>query len=358
MTEVVHVITGLGTGGAERMLVQLSIALRARGISQHVVVLTGQDALAYDLRAAGMDLTILGASSLASFPAAMLALVHLVGRKRPRIIQGWMYHGNLAATICHYLCRGRRDRKLFWNLRASNMDDKRYGRLIWWSSLLSRSADIVVANSEAGLAFHRERGFRPKRVVVIDNGINTEKFCPAPAIREKVRAELGIPEDAVVVINVARVDPMKDHANFLAAMAQVPEVFGIMVGDGTQELSAPPNVRALGLQRDSERLLAAADIVASTSAFGEGFSNVIAEGMSAGLVPVATDVGDAWRIIGDIGWIVAPGDSAAFARAIGEVAALPASERRRRGMVARERIIAKFTLAQAADAFAKLYAPG
>ena len=95
--------------------------------------------------------------------------------------------------------------------------------------------------------------------------------------------------------------------------------------------------------------------VASTSAFGEGFSNVIAEGMSVGLVPVATDVGDARRIVGDAGSIVAPRDPQAFAIALQEVAALPDAERRRRGLVARERIGANFTLERTADAFAQLY---
>ena len=356
MTDVVHVITGLGTGGAETMLLQLAGTLQARGISQHVVSLTSQDALAADFRAAGISLSVLGASSIGSSPAAMLALMRSMNQIRPRIVQGWMYHGNLAASLCHYICRGRKDRKLFWNLRASNMDDERYGRMIRFSGLVSRSVDVVVANSEAGLTFHRDRGYRPKRFVVIDNGINTDKFRPNPAIREQVRAELGIAGPTIVVIHVARVDPMKDHANFLAAMARVPSVAGIMVGNGTQDLAAPPNVRALGLRRDTARLVAAADIVASTSAFGEGFSNVIAEGMSAGLVPVATDVGDARRIVGDAGWIVAPGDPAAFAGAIGEVAALSEAERRRRGLAARERIVANFTLAQATDAFARLYA--
>ncbi len=103
-------------------------------------------------------------------------------------------------------------------------------------------------------------------------------------------------------------------------------------------------------------LYAAADIVASTSAFGEGFSNVIAEGMSAGLVPVATDVGDARRIVGDAGTVVAPGDAQAFAAALRDIAALAAAERSRRGLAARQRIIANFTLAKAVDAFARLYA--
>ena len=173
-----------------------------------------------------------------------------------------------------------------------------------------------------------------------------------------MRAELGIANDAVVVLHVARVDAMKDHGNFLAAMAQLPQAIGVMVGAGTPDLAAPPNVRALGARRDIARLYAAGDIVASSSAFGEGFSNVIAEGMSAGLVPVATDVGDARRIVGDSGWVVPPREAQALAAAIGEAAALPAPERASRGLAARARIATNFTLTKAAEDFARLYAEG
>ena len=91
-----------------------------------------------------------------------------------------------------------------------------------------------------------------------------------------------------------------------------------------------------------QRLYAAADVVASTSAFGEGFSNAIAEGMSAGLIPVATDVGDARRIVGDTGFVVPPRNPGAFAEAIGAVAAMPKAERSRKGALARERILVAF----------------
>ena len=355
MIDAMHVISGLGAGGAETMLVQLSGGLRARGLSQHVVSLSSHDALAADLRATGVGLTVLDTGSLVSLAGAVAALARCVTGLRPRILQGWMYHGNIAATFAHYLCPGRRDRRLLWNLRASNMDARRYGAVIRLGGLLSRLPEVVIANSEMGVAFHREHGFRPRRFMVIDNGIDTEKFRPDAAARKRLRRELGIADEAAVVIHVARVDPMKDHAGFLAAMAQVPSLTGVMVGEGTKDLAALPNVRALGMRRDTGALYAAADIVASTSAFGEGFSNVIAEGMSVGLVPVATDVGDAGRIVGDAGLIVAPQDPQAFAAALGEIATLPAHERRRRGLAARERIVANFTLDRAVDAFARLY---
>ena len=355
MTDIVHIISGLGTGGAETMLVQMSVSLRARGFYQHVIGLSTHDRLAADLKANDIDVTVLGARSLASLPGVMTSLVRTVNRLQPRIIQGWMYHGNLAASFSHFMCRGKQDRELFWNIRASNMDDTRYGQLLWLSGLLSRGVDLVVANSEAGAVFHRERGFRPKRMLVISNGINTEKFRPNAQARSQIRAELGIPEGALATIHLARVDPMKDHGSFLAAMEKLPAVVGIMAGAGTEYLPARPNVHALGLRRDTGDLLAAADIVVSTSAFGEGFSNVIAEGMSSGLVPVATEVGDARHIVGDTGRVVAPGDPAAIVQAISEIAELPADRRRQLGLAARDRILTNFTLARVTDAFADLY---
>jgi glycosyltransferase involved in cell wall biosynthesis len=204
-----------------------------------------------------------------------------------------MYHGNLMAALAHRLARGRSDRRLLWNLRASNMDLIRYSRVIRLGSALSAWPDVVIANSRAGALFHASQGFCARRTEIIANGIDTQKFRPDVAARSALRAELGIDTGTVVVMNAARVDPMKDHATFLKAMADVPGIVGIMAGARTETLSAPPNVRAFGLRRDIERLYAMADIVISTSAFGEGFSNAIAEGMGAGLTPIATDVGDA-----------------------------------------------------------------
>ena len=129
-----------------------------------------------------------------------------------------------------------------------------------------------------------------------------------------------------------------------------------MVGNGTEQLNMPANAKALGQRGDVARLLAASDIVVSSSAFGEGFSNSVAEGMSTGLVPVATDVGDARRIVGDTGTVVPPRDANALARALAAVAVMPSDERRKKGLMARDRIASQFSLGLALDRYFKLYA--
>jgi glycosyltransferase involved in cell wall biosynthesis len=353
---IIHVITGLGIGGAEAMLVQVAGALNARGIPQHVVCLVGRGENAKRLEDQGVQVSSLDMHGFYNSLFALFKLCLIVARVRPSTIQGWMYHGNLMAALAHRLSPGQAHRKLYWGLRASNMDDLRYGWINKLCARISHWPNIVIANSQAGALSHEKIGYRPRRIEIIANGIDTRRFHPDNVLRTKMRAELGIASNAVVAIHVARVDPMKDHAIFLAAMKNKSSVVGLLVGAGTQNLTVPPNVHALGVRNDVERLYPAADIVVSSSAFGEGFSNVIAEGMSAGLRPVVTDVGDARVIVGDTGRLVPPGDVAALAEAIDAEAVASPEERSSRGLRARARIQENFSIAKAIDAFANLYA--
>jgi glycosyltransferase involved in cell wall biosynthesis len=355
LTSVLHVISGLDTGGAEMSLVQLTCALQQRGLPQHVVSLGGEGAYGAAIKSGGVALTTLNLTFKAQAPAALFRLMQLMHRYRPQVIQGWMYHGNLLAALAHRTAGGRSIRRLLWNLRASNMDAERYGRLIRWSATFSGWPDVVVSNSKAGLDFHMVSGYRPRQTIVIANGIDTGRFLPDASARAALRAELAIPEDAVVVIHAARVDPMKDHATLFQTMEKIPNAVGIMAGYRTDTLKAPANLRALGLRHDLQRLYAAADIVVSTSAFGEGFSNAVAEGMSTGLIPVSTDVGDARSIVGDTGHVVPARDPAAMADVISRVMALSAADRLAQGLRARARISEHFSMAAAVDQYERLY---
>lgn len=352
---VLNVITGLGVGGAEATLVRLATAAHARGMPQYVVSLSGRGHYADVLEDNGIQVTPLGITSLAKVPWALGRLAAIVNRWSPKVIHGWMYHGNVMAALAHRMARRSDSRKLLWNLRASNMDEERYGSIQRWGARLSAWPDLIIANSESGAAFHKARGYRPRRMAVIYNGTDTARFQPNPAIRASQREQLGIPADALVAIHVARVDPMKDHQTFLQAMAALPNVRGILVGARTEQLAIPANVKALGFRSDIPSLYPLADIVVSSSAFGEGFSNAIAEGMSAGLVPVATDVGDASHIVGDVGRLVPAQGAAAMAEAIGQISRLSPAERVCQGRRARERIIENFALDRAVDAFSSLY---
>jgi glycosyltransferase involved in cell wall biosynthesis len=129
----------------------------------------------------------------------------------------------------------------------------------------------------------------------------------------------------------------------------------ILVGAGTENLPAAPNVLRLGRRHDVARLFAAADFVVSSSCRGEGFSNVLAEGMACGLPAVATDVGDAQLIVGDTGLVVPPESPDALAAAIRTLAAESAAARAERGSKARARIVENFAMPRAVQRYVDLY---
>jgi glycosyltransferase involved in cell wall biosynthesis len=355
MTKILHVITGLGAGGAETFLTQLAVELQTCTEAQHVVTLKGLGPSAEILESAGVPVTDLAVTSAMKGPLAIVHLTGLITRMRPNIVQGWMYHGNIAAALAHRLAPGRDWRRLLWNIRASNVDAGRYESLVRWSARLSPLPERIIYNSEVGRDFHLGQGFQPLKDDVVPNGINIQKYAPVPGARTEVRSELGIDEKSVVVIHVARVDPMKDHSSFLEAMAGTPGLKGLLVGAGTEELPLPDNVMALGVRNDVARLHHAGDIIVSSSAFAEGFSNALAEGMSSGLIPVTTDVGDARQIVGYTGQVVSPRDPGALLAAISREAELPVKEMRLRGLQARQRIIDNFTIDRAKASFARLY---
>ena len=358
-TRILHVITDLRSGGAERMLTSLVTSPWAESVDFRVVSLTKGGHFMARLREAGITVIDLDMRSLVSAPLAFLRLIRIIRRYQPQVIQSWMYHADLAATFALILSWRRRQTRLYWGIRCSNMDQRRYSpilryviRLCTWLSFVP---DKIVANSRSGLEYHRKIGYRPRSDLVIENGVDTAVFHPDADTRRQVRRELRLDGNSPILAMVARKDPMKDHATFFTALERVPNAVALLVGSGTDQFPDLPRVLKLGESTDIARLLTACDLTISSSAFGEGFSNALLEGMSCGLPAVATDVGDAREIVGDTGLIVPPGNPEALAEAINSLLEEPEESRLRRRERARDRVIEKFSLEVAVEKFERLY---
>jgi glycosyltransferase involved in cell wall biosynthesis len=359
-TKIIYVTSDLFIGGgAEGMLARMVTARPPVADEITVVSLLPGESHVERLRAAGVTVIQLDFAGPLGVAAGLRRLAKLIAAGRPQIVQGWMYHGDLAALIAVALSGRRRWTRVIWSIRCSNMDLRSYGiglRLAVRACVaLSHLPDVITANSAVGLNSHLSLGYRPRRVKMIANGIDVDRFKPDGAARAAVRAELGIADGAFVLAHVARVDPMKDHNSLQAALKELPQAKALLIGAGTENLPRMPNVLALGRRNEVERLLAAADIVVSSSAFGEGFSNALAEGMSCGLPAVTTDVGDARTIVGDSGCVVPARNSRALAAAIRMLAQEPAAARTERGARARAHIVENFSMRRAAEHFAELY---
>ena len=355
---ILHVITSLDVGGAERMLVSLLLESPRTRFDHHVVCLVPGGYFVPTLRAAGIRVTEIPMGPRPR-PLAVVALARLIRRTRPRIVQGWLYHGDLAATLALALAGRRRTTRLAWGIQCSNLNTRLYrpqlALTVRACAALSSHPDVVVSNSEAGLARHRALGYRPARTCVIYPGVDTDRFRPCPEAGRTVRQELGIAESAPILAHVARRDPMKDHACLLATLDRLPAVQALAIGAGTETLPDRPGFHRLGRRTDVERLLVACDVSVSSSAFGEGFSNSIAESMAAGVPVVATDVGDARTVVGDAGHVVPVRAPDRLAAAVQQLLNEPPPAHRDRGERARARIIARFDLRRMVDRYADLY---
>jgi len=185
-----------------------------------------------------------------------------------------------------------------------------------------------------------------------------------------LRQELGISDHAVAIGLPARYDPMKDHANFLAAAAKLavgrPEAVFVLIGSGVDSSNRPlsemieaygilQHLRLLGARNDMARVYSALDIATLSSAFGEGCPNVLIEAMSCGVPCVATDCGDSAAILGSTGAVVPPRDPETLAEAWNELIAVGPEARRSLGGEARARIVRCFELPAIVGRYDALY---
>lgn len=365
---VLHVINDLDVGGAERMLARLISSSDPARVCHSVIALLPPGRTGDEIRATGCPVATLSMRRGAFGPGALPRLVRLLRADRPDVLQSWLYHADLMATLAAPLARVK---ATAWNIRCSELDFRLYPRATRWVvralATLSRLPDAVVVNSEAGRAAHARLGYRPRRWELIPNGFDTSLFRPDPAARDSVRRELGIPADAPLIGMLARLDPMKDHATFLAAAARLaasrPDARFLLAGRGV-ELGSPALVpdralagrlHLLGERHDSPRLLAALDLATLASAFGEGFPNVLGEAMAAAVPCVATDVGDTALLVGPTGRVVPPREPSVLAEAWAALLALPAGERAALGAAARARIMGNYSLETACDHYLALY---
>ena len=355
---IMHVITGLDTGGAEKMLTDLAITNHHAGEPQLLVSLLPGGGRYNNLVQAGVDGKEVGLVRGRPGISGLLRLVELIRTEKPDIIQSWMYHADLYSLIALILSGRRRQTRLYWGIRCSNMDTTQYGltlrlviRLCAWMSFLPNG---IVANSVEGRNWHLHIGYRPKLFSIINNGLDTSLYQATPALREEARAELDIDREAFVIGTLARNDPMKDYPNLLTTLEKLDGVVCIVAGRGTEELPKKPGLIRLGERQDTLRILHAMDVFVSTSAYGEGFSNAIAEAMSCELPVIATNVGDSSRIVGDCGIIIEPGDSNALAEAIEKLRQDPAL-RHNLGRRARQRITEEFSLQRMVSAYKNFY---
>jgi len=327
---IFFLIRSLNIGGSECQLVELIKGLDKNAFEITVGLFYDEGLLREELIGIeGVKLLPLFKSGRWDLIRFCTRLIIVLRRLKPHILYSFLPDANLIGMISGRIARVK---QIVWGVRASNIDVSRYdwlaGTSLRLSVFLSRFPDTIIANSFAGLRFHKDIGYKTERMSVIPNGINTKLFKPDHPSGFRLWDEWGIDEKTVLIGLVGRLDPMKDHTTFLQAVKIFDQkecsVRFVCIGDGKEPYKSEIHslCRRLGLngsliwtgaRSDMPAVYSALDIVTSTSYCSEGFSNVIGEAMACGVPCVVTDVGDSAIIVGVTGIVVPPKDPQALA---------------------------------------------
>lgn len=322
------------------------------------------------IKALDISVHALGMDKLPTF-SGLQKLRKIINQVQPDLIQGWMYHSNLAAQIANFLAKHKKP--VLWSIHHSiaslRAEKKSLAIIIKLTAALSNKATQVIFSSKKGRAQHLAVGYCAQNSLTIGDNFDLTKYKPTAGSPMNLRASLNLPEETILIGAISRYHPMKDHATFLKAAAKItanyPVVHFILVGlnidDQNPDLTAQIKIlgissqtHLLGQRQDIPELMASFDIFTSSSAYGESFPNVLGEAMSCQIPCVTTDVGDSAVIVGDTGIVVPPKDSDALAAAWQKLILMDKTARQTLGENARNRIKENFDL-DAPNSFVKQY---
>jgi glycosyltransferase involved in cell wall biosynthesis len=338
---VAFVIGRLNIGGAEAELVRLARGLDRSRFSPFVVTLQDAGPLARDL--GDVELVELGRKRKWS-PGTYLALRRVLRERQPDIVQSFLFTENI---FCRRIGQGI----VVSGLQGSLSDDHETGpsfKLTLERSTFDRAA-AVVSNSEYYRALYGKLGLDARKIRVIRSAV-----VPTEASGAGVRERFGIRPDEVLTTVVARLVPRKGHEDLIRAAAGFRLLF---VGDGPHRRVLEQRGAVLaGARRDIPEILAASDIVALPSRFGEGCPNALLEAMAAGKPVLAARSGGTPEVVldGVTGLLHPPEDIDALAAALRRLAADPGL-RATLGAAGRERAAAEFGVGRLVRAYETLY---
>ena len=369
--KVLHIITGLNVGGAERALYNI-----LRGGVRHsceTVVLSLRDDGLYGplIRKLGVPVLSLDLAKQPLPNKKHLDFFRCIREHRPSIIQGWMEHGNLAATLASGFATPQP--RLFWNIRQTlgGLQGKKWTtrQIIRINRSLSNKPDAIIFNSSRAIEEYATFGFNTTTATLIPNGFDTTAFTPCSREAERNGIQRSRKHEQITIGHVGRFAPMKNQVQLLRSvqnlMRQDRRIQVVMVGEGlddrnttiTEEIDPDlrPRIFLHGRRSDVELFYPVFDFFVLSSVYGEGFPNVIGEAMASGVPCVATDVGDCSEIIADTGIVVEPNNQQSLQQAIKDMASLGVDKRAALGRKARERVRTHYDLKKVSEFYERLY---
>lgn len=369
--KIAFIVTALTIGGAEMMLLKILEHIDRQRFEPYVISLQTSGEVGPKIEALGIPVIALNLKPHLPNPFRFFSLTRYLREINPDIVQTWMYHADLIGGIAARLVSCK---QVVWGVRNSNLDprlNKRstLGVVKTCAMLSSKVPDKILTCSRQAMEIHVSEGYVAKKMHVIPNGFDMSRFQADVNSRISLRSELGLSDDAPLVGLMARYDPQKNHQGFIKAAAlinqQMPSVHFVLAGNGIDQSNSALTesilahnlasyVHLLGRRDDMPRLMAALDVLASSSD-GEAFPNVIGEAMASEIPCVVTDAGDSAEIVGDFGRVVRIGDMQDLADKVLELLSLPQYLRSDLGKKARNRVKSKYEIGNIVNSYMDFY---
>jgi glycosyltransferase involved in cell wall biosynthesis len=332
--QILHIITDFDDGGAQAVLYRF-ITADTENV-HHVISLMSLGWYGKRVTELGVRVEALNMPKGTISLAGLTKLYQLIRQIDPDIIQTWMYHSDLIGSI---MAKMAGKNVVIWGIHNSNLDPTKTSTMTRsiarsCAFLSGKMPEKIISCSQEGVRVHVALGYQQQKMVVVPNGYDVSEFSPSADTRSELRHQWQIAADTTLFGMVARWDPQKDHANLIAALAQLKAQdlaswHCVLVGSNLsednqvlvtllEEHDVRDRVSLLGIRTDIPAVMNALDLHILPSAYGEAFPNVVAEAMACGTPCVVTAVGDTALIVGDTGWVVPAKNASLLATAMSQ----------------------------------------
>lgn len=370
---IAHIITDLTSSGSSSMLYKLMAHTDRSRFDPVIIALDSEGEFIDKIIAHAIPVYTFNMSRNPSSSWHVLRLARLLRKLEPDILQGWMYQGNLAASLASKLLAKRP--VLLWNVRQTVYNLQQEPRSTRWaigfSQRLMNMPDRILYNSWLSENQHAALGFDEQKSQIVANGFDLQLFAPNTYSRELMRTKLAIPQDAIVIGMVAHYCPSKNHALFMEAAHLLGmhnrNVHFILAGE--QVSTDNPEIAALlkrfptlqgklhllGKRQDIPALMNALDMFTLTATRGDGFPNAVGEAMACGVPCIATDIGDTALLINKTGQTLQEATPSSLAFAWQEWINAGEIWRKEQGRQARKRIQKHYAIQNIASQYQDIY---
>ena len=328
--KIIHVITGLNNGGAEKAL--YNTCINASEYKHIVISLSGKGKYGALLNSKSTEVIALGMSPGRFSLIAFFKLIKLIKKYNPDIVQTWMPHANLLGGIA---ARIAGINSIVWGIRNAYLIPGKAKKLtIFIDKILSKLSrwlpSRIVVNSKQSIDIHESLGYDRSKMTYIPNGLDLSVLNFNQKKRYLLRNELGLTSSFFLIGCVARYHPNKNHFTLLKSLSILNlkniSLRCVLVGknldhnnkelvDQINSLGLESIVILAGERNDIPDIMSALDVHVLASVT-EGFPNVVGEAMACETPCIVTDVGDSAYVVGNTGWVIKPNDTKELAETI------------------------------------------